>query len=343
MPYCHDCDEGFEVGTILCPDCGSKLAEEGGNTESGAEWSSDDSERDETSWTDADSTGGDTGWSNNESASAEANTGWSSGESAAESTTSTIRDDPVSSADATDQLASRRHGTDLFDFSFRFPLGKGGKPLLIDSVVVFFGTFLLIPLLFAGGYAYRVGRAAARGDEEPPSFDDWGGLGRDGLLLGAIFIGNAIVVSLVLGVISFAGFAVRDTSALVLLFAGIGFLVLVAMSYVAGAIVPVLIGTGSVGKTFSDGRLLDFALSFHYLKGVLAYVAFSIILSIAINVVTFLLSITIIGLVLVVPLVFVVMAYQINLLFAMWGYIYNEAAIAGDVEPVASDASLGLE
>ncbi|MDF9746791.1 DUF4013 domain-containing protein [Natrinema salsiterrestre] len=320
MPYCHDCDEGFEGGTILCPDCGSKLAADRSDAEPRSEWSSADS------------------------ANADGSAGWSSTDSTGGDTTSSIHEDPVSAAtDADDQSRPKRHDRDLLEFSFKFPLGKDGKPLLIDSVLVFFGSFLLIPLIFALGYAYRVGRAAARGDEVPPSFDDWGGLGRDGLLLGGLLLGITVAFSAAIGALVLAIIAVSDTPSLVIAIAGLGFLLSLAGSYLTGAIVPVVIGTGSVRKVFSDGRILEFALSMHYLKGVLAYIAFSVVLSIVVNIVWFVLMITVFGIVLIVPLAFVLVAYQLNLLFAMWGHIYNEAAAAGDVEPVSPDASLGFE
>ncbi|WP_226006931.1 DUF4013 domain-containing protein [Natrinema salinisoli] len=344
MPYCHDCDEGFEGGTILCPGCGSKLAVDRNDAEPKSEWSSDTAESGTSSWSNEDSTGGETSWSSDASASADGATGWSSTDSTVGETTSSIHEDPVATAtDADGQSGPRRHDRDLFEFSFTFPLGKDGKPLLIDSVLFFFGTFLLIPLIFAFGYAYRVGRAAARGDEDPPSFDDWGGLGKDGLLLGGLILGITIAFSAAIGGLLFATIAVSDTPSLVIAIAGVGFLLLLAGSYLTGAIVPVVIGTGSVGKAFSDGRILEFALSIHYLKGVLAYIAVSVVLSIVVNIVWFVLLITVFGTVLIIPLAFVLMAYQFNLLFAMWGHIYNEAAAAGDVEPVSPDASLGFE
>ncbi len=345
MSYCHDCDEEFEMGTILCPECGSKLA--GGSddgTESSSGWSSDDSTADDTGWSNdgAASTDAASGWSGDDSRNGGGS--WSSADSGGSGGATTVHQGSIPTASESgrsDPSEPRYHDTDIFEFSFMFPLGKGGKPLLIDSVLVFF-SFLLVPLLFSYGYSYRVGRAAARGDGEVPSFDDWGGLGKDGLILIAVYFGVMIVLGGVMAAFFGALVAVGESSTLVLPLLGIAALTLLAGVYILGAIIPVLIGTGSVSETFSNGRLLEFAFSMHYLKGMVLLFAFSTILSIAVSIVAVILMITIIGIPLLILLYFVAMAYVANLSFAMWGYIYNEAAAAGDVEPVEPDAPLGL-
>ncbi|WP_226479283.1 DUF4013 domain-containing protein [Natrinema amylolyticum] len=357
MSYCHDCDEEFEPGTILCPECGSKLAGGSDGTESSSGWSSDGSAADDAEWSSDDSTADDTGWSNDGSASTDAasgwssddssggEAGWSSGDSAGSSGATTIQQNPIPTASesgSSDPSEPRYHDTDIFEFSFAFPLGKGGKPLLIDSALVLF-SFLLVTLPFTYGYSYRVGRAAARGDGEVPSFDDWGGLGRDGLLLIGVYLGVVIGLGAVTAAFVGAIAAVGESSSLVLPLIGIATLILLAGVYVAGAIVPVLIGTGSVRETFSNGRILEFAFSIHYLKGVVLLLVFSTVLSIAVWIVAVVLVITVVGIFLLIPLYFVLSAYIANLTFAMWGYIYNDAASAGDVEPVEPDAPLGLQ
>ncbi|ELY85857.1 DUF4013 domain-containing protein [Natrinema altunense] len=363
MSYCHDCDEEFEPGTILCPECGAKLSGSDDDTGTASGWSTDDSGSDDTvGWSSTDSASTDTsgwstdtpttdetsGWSTDDSArddtsgwsstdSTRDDSGWGSGDTAETSGAATAHREP-GPAGASEP---RSHDRDIFEFSFAFPLGKGGKPLLIDSVLLLL-SFLLVPLLFSYGYSYRVGRAAARGDGDVPSFDDWGGLGTDGLILVGVYLGVALAFSVLVAAFIGAIAVVGESSALVLVLLAIGTLLVFACVYVAGAIVPVLIGTGSLTETFSNGRLLEFALSRHYLKGVVLLFVFWFVLSIAASIVAVVLAITVLGIVLLIPLYFVFTAYTANLAFAMWGYIYNEAAAAGDVEPVAPDASLGL-
>lgn len=338
MAYCHVCDERFERGTILCPGCGSKLDGGGSDTETTADWSTDDSTGDDATWS-----SDDTGWTGEEPT--DTDFGWSSTDETSAPSETTVQEGSRSTtadAGAVDRSEPRYHDTDIFEFSVTFPLGKGGKPLLIDSALVLFSV-LVVPAIFSYGYSYRVGRAAARGDEEVPSFDDWGGLGKDGLILFAVYLGVSIAFAAVGAVFVGAISAVGNSPELTLLLFGIGALVLLAGVYIAGAILPVLIGTGSLGETFSDGRILEFAFSRHYLKGVALLFVFSILLYFAVSIVAFILTITVFGIVLLIPLYFVLAAYTTNMMFAVFGYIYNEAAAAGDVTPVEPDASLGLD
>lgn len=332
MSYCHECNQEYEPGAMLCSVCGGKLTEDG--TGAGTTgWSTDDAGPDETA----------TGRSSTDAETART-TGWSSDERGSDWMDTSTRQGAIPTATETTGPSRAGHGgTSLFEFSFTFPFDRSGKPLVIHSVLVFFGLFLVVPMFFALGYSYRVGRAAARGDESLPTFDDWGGMGKDGLILAGVLLGVTITFAAMLLTLVVAITAVGGDSLLVVLLVGIGILLVLAGSYVAGAILPVLIGTGSLQQTFSDGRIVDFALSVHYLKGVLSYIAFSIVLSIAVNVISFVLTITIVGIVLLLPLFFAVTAYQLTLLFTMWGYIYNEAAAAGDVSPVEPDAPLGFE
>lgn len=314
MSYCHDCEEAFERGTILCPECGSKLAKEATSAET-------------------------SGWSN-EGTADDSTSAWSDDAEAVDGRRDGIP--TASESGSAGPSGPRYHDADIFSFSFRFPLGNGGQPFLIHSAL-FFVSFLLVPIPFFVGYPYRVGRAAARGDDEVPSFDDWGGIGKDGLILIGVNLAVTIGLGAVMAAVFFAMTGVGDSSSLALLIAGVGMLLVLAGSYVAGAIIPVLIGTGSVKETFSDGRVIDFALSVHYLKGFVLLVVFSLILFTAFSVVGTILIFTLIGIFLLIPLYPLLVAYTSSLAFAMWGYIYNEAAEAGDVEPVEPDAPLGLE
>ncbi|MDS0474726.1 DUF4013 domain-containing protein [Natrinema sp. 1APR25-10V2] len=319
MSYCHDCDEPFEQGTILCPECGSKLAEEGGGVEMSSGWSSEESTAD----------GQTEKWSIDESTdeTAAPDSGWGSASRAADST-------------ANDASEPTYHDSSLLEFVLEYPFGRGGKPMAISSLL-WLCSFLVVPAIFAFGYAYRAGRAAARGDAELPSIDDWGEMGKDGLILFGLYLLLSVVLTAVLVGFVLVSAAVEDPL-LVVSIGGVGLLLVLVVSYVSGAIVPVLIGTGSLSKTFSDGLVLEFALSVHYLKGMLFLLLFWIGMSIVANVVATVLVLTLVGIVLLLPLAIVQAAYTTLFTFALWGYIYNEAAEAGDVPPVEPDASLSM-
>ncbi|WP_049924624.1 DUF4013 domain-containing protein [Halopiger djelfimassiliensis] len=249
--------------------------------------------------------------------------------------------DPIPTASASDEGSTSGGDRDLFDVAFRFPLGRSGRPLLIDSVLIFLG-FLVVPLLCSYGYSFRLGRAAARGDPEPPSFEDWGGLGTDGLVLFAVYLAWTVALVGVMGVAVLGAVPIEDPVGVLLIVAA-GVFIALALGYVGGAIVPVLIGTGSLKESIADWRFVRFAFSIHYLKGILLLVAFSSIAGIAMSIVAFVLVITVFGALLLFPLYYVFTAYLTNMAFAVWGHIYAEAAEAGDVPPVDPDGGLGIE
>lgn len=252
--------------------------------------------------------------------------------------------DPIPTASASgsaDPTEPRFHEEGTLAFALPFPLGRSGKPLLVATGFVVLGAGLIVPWLVAIGYAYRVGRAAARGDATVPSCDDWLEAGKTGVVLVCVGLG----VTVGLGAILAVAFGAAGPVGAVL--AGVG-------AYVAGAVVPVAIGTGSVRGTFADRRLLAFACSRYYLKGGLLLVATTFALFFSYAAVTTPLYGTIgaisigypnamIGAVPLFLLLIAVLTYAIVLSAALWGHVYNEAAAAGVVPAVDPDASLAFE
>lgn len=232
------------------------------------------------------------------------------------------------------------HQLNLFSFAVKFPIGKEGKPLLIGSMLSILG-FLIFPLVFVYGYSIRLGRAAARGDSEPPSFDDLGGLAKDGAVLMRIGLGAVVAFALVASVLDAGGNAIGG-SVLSQAYGTIVTISVLAGLYLLGAIVPVLIGTGSLAKTFGEFQFVRFALTGSYFKGVVITTMLAIGGYLAFLIAVFALAITIVGLVVVIPLVIVYPVYLVNVLFATWGHIYNQAGKAGAVDPVQPDDSLGI-
>ncbi len=71
------------------------------------------------------------------------------------------------------------------------------RTVLIGGVLTLF-AFLIVPLFAVAGYLVRVLDRTARGDEEPPVFDDWGALITEGAKASAIAFAYALVPTVVL-------------------------------------------------------------------------------------------------------------------------------------------------
>ncbi|WP_265112207.1 DUF4013 domain-containing protein [Halosolutus halophilus] len=369
MSYCRDCDETFERGTIRCPRCDSGLVDEESPSDSVDDWGGDDPANATEGWFGDD--GGDSAdnWFRDDDAdssrgwSGDDGTGSSSSRSGPDATDRRGVDDATGGGAATaaahhearesrgpkptqQEPASAAttgpqfHDADLVSFSVTFPLGKSGKPLLIDTVMSM-AYFLIVPMLFSYGYSFRVGRAAARGDSEPPSFDDWGGMAKDG---GILFgIGLLGVVVFVVGLVAIGAVdEMMAGSPLAPAFDGVVVLGALAGTYFAGAIGPVLIGTGSLRETVGEFQFATFALTRHYLLGLVITAVVAVVGYVAFLVLLVALVFTIVGILLAIPLVVAFPVYLVNVLFAVWGYVYNRAAKAGDVDPVQPDDSLGI-
>ncbi len=69
-----------------------------------------------------------------------------------------------------------------FAFVLGHPLRNGRRPLLVSAALLL-GGVLVIPALVLAGYSYRLGRSAVFAAEEPPAYDNWGGLLMDGARL----------------------------------------------------------------------------------------------------------------------------------------------------------------
>ena len=236
---------------------------------------------------------------------------------------------PVSADVTTETREASPHDDGLVIFALRYPFRAGASQLLVGAGLLFLSVFV-VPFLVVLGYAYRVGAAAARGDERPPRYGDWGGLLKDGVLVGVVVLPMVLFATLALVFLS--TFAETTESALV------GILTLlasVAVLYCGWALVPTFCGTGSVRETYREGLFLQVAAtrrhllaSFLYiLAGVLLWVA----LWVALVVATVLLFVTLLGIVLI-PLLWIgvlVTAVPFALAFtgAWWGYVWHELAI----------------
>lgn len=149
--------------------------------------------------------------------------------------------------------------------------------ILIGGVLTML-SFLVVPVFFVFGYFLRVLDRTVEGVDEPPKFDDWGDLFKNGLL--------AFVVTLLYYLIPILAFAVlggigmltgsSDLAAagglVALLVSGVLF---VALTYVYPAAITNFARTGSLGDAFAFGDISDVVLSGDYfLAWLLGFVIF---------------------------------------------------------------------
>ncbi len=146
---------------------------------------------------------------------------------------------------------------------------------IIGGTLVLF-SFLIIPAFFVGGYMIRTLASAARGEEEPPEFNDWGGLFKDGLKGAVVGIAYGLVPMIIMGVM----FAMliggsNSSSDSAGLLSGIGiigllvsFVLALVVQYVVPAAVTNLGRTGNIGAAFDFDTLGPVLTSKEYLVAV---------------------------------------------------------------------------
>lgn len=214
------------------------------------------------------------------------------------------------------------HSDGIFEFSLKYPLSNDLMPIVMGTILLFF-FWLLIPIFLFSGYTYRVGRAAARGDDAIPDYDDWGALLKNGLLLFVVNLPYAILVTVgTVGVILVA-IQLEGGAALALLL--LAMVLFVPIAYVGGAILPTFLATGSVTETYRDLRFLKVALTKEYLVGFAVLFVLSTVVSTAVGMISMILAITFIGLILAIPLYLALTPYLAYLNSALWGYVIWDA------------------
>jgi hypothetical protein len=208
---------------------------------------------------------------------------------------------------------------DVFEFSFKYPLAKGFKPIGI-GVLLSFAGFLIVPYFMLMGYTYRVGRSAALGRPSPPPFEDFWGLAADGFRL---FV--AIGILLIPGVIAYVGLFLLEQYVL-------AYLVYIPMMILITAITPIFYGTGSVRGVYSDLRFLRFLTTANFWIGLAYLMGIGFLSYIALFVGTFVLFITIIGIPGAMAIWLVFPVYFGFLSAALWGRIYRDAVDSGALD-----------
>lgn len=212
-----------------------------------------------------------------------------------------------------------------------YPLeGEGLKRIGIGGLVSIAGIFIL-PLFIVLGYLIKVGAESSKGVDKPVEFENWGELFKKGLVGALIslvysavpFILYFVMAFLMIGVI---GLGSASDSGLI---AGFGFVALmiffalwIPIILLISYIVPAaLISYGrhdSFGAAFDFAELKTVLLSTDYLVAALM----PLLIAFAMNIAFFVLSITIVGLVLVPFVQF----YASVAMFRMFGVAYGETS-----------------
>lgn len=222
----------------------------------------------------------------------------------------------------------------MFEEGLSYPL-KGDEALgrMIIGGLLGFGSFLVIPAFALLGYLVWVLGGAARGEEEPPAFDNWGEMLVDGLKATVVAIVYGIVpfvlVFLSIFVIAGGGATGSETGMGILGGIGvIGILVSLVAMFVLYYLIPAALTNmaleGSVEAAFDFGTIKQAVLSVDYLVAwlipfVLAFLA---------NIVTAILAITVIGLVAVPFIQFYIQVAAFYMFGAAFG---NVVGVDGDV------------
>ncbi|PSP94580.1 hypothetical protein BRC91_04910 [Halobacteriales archaeon QS_4_62_28] len=205
-------------------------------------------------------------------------------------------------------------------FAITYPVRGGYSPVVIGGVLQFFATVFLFPALLTAGYAFRLAGAAARGQTERPALDNYGQLLADGL--------KTLLVSGLYGVVLLVGGLVAAVASVVNEPVGlaVGILVVPISLYPVPASLAVYAATDDAQAAFSRRYTGRLCASRAYLQTWLLMVACLVVISI----VGALSVITIVG-----P--FVVQAWGVYALGALWGSHYRSAVAAGTVPPASDD------
>jgi len=207
------------------------------------------------------------------------------------------------------------------NFAFNYPKRDGWTPTII-SAVMYFISFLIVPMFILAGYGFRVARSAALGRAYPPEYDDWGGLIVDGLR----FIAVAIAAGLVWGIGALLLILLTEAIDIPVLGVLVFLVAYVGASWFMGAFLTAFVGSNSVTDALTNGQAINLLKSGYYAKAWLMY----IVLSVIFGIVTFISIITIVG-----PIV--VSAYAVLAYGAYWGYVYYRATEQGIVSPPVED------
>ena len=192
-------------------------------------------------------------------------------------------------------------------FCISYPSRRGVAPPLLGGVVLFF-FWLIVPIFLAVGYFLRLAASAAAGRPEPPAFDDWGGMLKDGI----VFVVASLPVWLVYGILVAVGLEIH-----------VGLYLAIAL--LGGYLLPAIFVNFAVERhwraIYDVSTLADLTTSSGYFVGFLVYAL--LINGIGAVIVLFIMiatALTVVGLLLWPVLFF----YWYAIDAALWGRVYHQ-------------------
>ena len=223
----------------------------------------------------------------------------------------------------------------MLEDGLTYPIeGESAVARILIGGVLGFLSVLVIPAFALLGYSVWVLAGAARGETEPPAFEDWGRMIADGV--------KATLVALVYGIVPFvlvfvsifviAGGVGSGSDAAAGLLGGVGllgmlvgFIAMVVLYYVIPAALTNMALEGSLGAAFDVGTIKRAVLSVDYLVAWL--VPFVIVF--VMNLVVFALAVTVVGLVVVPFVQFYVQVAVFYMFGAAFGKVVGVPRTAG--------------
>lgn len=149
--------------------------------------------------------------------------------------------------------------------AIEYPLeGDDAMERFLLGGALFLLSPFVVPSILLGGYAVAVVRAVFEGRTEPPGFDDWGALLRDGLSVLAIsvvyWLPGLVLAGLGLGLFVITSVVAADaTDAVFVLLSGVGTIVgfgyALAVAYLLPAAIVNFARTGSIGAAWDVDAL----------------------------------------------------------------------------------------
>jgi len=214
--------------------------------------------------------------------------------------------------------------------------GRGDDPaktIIIGSLLNAFFWVLFIPLILVNGYYVHVLRTTIGEEEDPPEFDDWGELAKDGIFLWIIqFVYFLVPTVVTVGLFMFTGtlgmlsgssdvaIATLLLSSLLAFF--VGGLLYLLFGYFAFAAIANYADAGRLGAAFAVSEVIGVSTTMDYFKGWLSAVAILVVGSVITFVITFIIG-SVLSLIPIIGLI----SFPINwVIWAFAGFVLYVAA-----------------
>lgn len=210
----------------------------------------------------------------------------------------------------------------LVSYAISFPGRSGFGPVLVGGIL-FLLSILILPFFIVAGYLVKLTEYAAKGRPEPPEdFGDWSDLLVYGLVV-------SFLVYLPLLVLIYAAFLV-PTLLLADSVPAVGLLLGAVLALLVGYLFPAVLVNYCVnqrlGDAYDPGRISDLAFNSTYLLSYLIFFFLNILLSLFFFVAILLSFLTLIGWIIIIPLIYF---YQYAIFAAYWGRVYYKTVGAG--------------